>query len=151
MHAQPSPIPAAFRATADSAQAAWPAADWWHGFGSPELDRLIADARANNQNLAAAAARVVQADAQVAISGSPLLPTVSATGQRQLQPHRVEPAAAAVSGVTTGRQRRHLHHQHRGGHDDCQTTSTTGSTVVSSRATAAAATPTAGSTACRAR
>lgn len=73
-------IPAAFKATLDSAQAAWPPADWWHGFGSAELDRLIDLARANNQNLAAASARVVQADAQAAIAGAPLLPTVSASG-----------------------------------------------------------------------
>ena len=48
-------VPAAFRATPASADAAWPAAEWWHGFGSPELDGLIADARARNDDLAAAA------------------------------------------------------------------------------------------------
>ncbi|MEJ1977320.1 MAG: efflux transporter outer membrane subunit [Acetobacteraceae bacterium] len=72
-------IPAAFRATTASAAQAWPTPDWWRAFGSPELDHLIADARANNQDLAAAAARVVQADAQAAIAGAPLLPSVSAT------------------------------------------------------------------------
>ncbi len=71
--------PAAFRATAVSASTAWPPAEWWHAFGSAELDGLIADARAHNQDLAAAAARVVQADAQVSISGAPLLPSVDAT------------------------------------------------------------------------
>jgi multidrug efflux system outer membrane protein len=73
-------IPPAFRATAASAAAAWPPTEWWHAFGSTELDGLIADARAHNQNLAAAVARVVEADAQVSISGAPLLPSVSATG-----------------------------------------------------------------------
>lgn len=71
-------IPPAFAATAESGAAAWPAAEWWRGFGSPELDGLIADARAYNNDLAAAAARVVQADAQVRISGAPLLPQVNA-------------------------------------------------------------------------
>ena len=69
-------VPAAFRATADTAAAAWPAPEWWRNFRSPELDGLIATARAYNTDLAAAAARVVQADAQVRISGAPLLPTV---------------------------------------------------------------------------
>ncbi len=70
-------IPPALRATPASAVAAWPGLEWWHGFGSPELDGLIADARARNDNLAAAAARVLQADAQVAITGAPLLPAIT--------------------------------------------------------------------------
>ncbi len=72
-------IPPTFRATADTAEAAWPSEEWWRNFRSPELDRLIADARAYNNDLAAAAARVVQADAQVRISGAPLLPAIDAT------------------------------------------------------------------------
>ncbi len=94
-------IPAAFRGTVESAQAAWPAVGWWRAFGSPELDRLIEDARANNQNLAAAAARVVQADAQVSINGSPLLPTVNGTGNASYS--RIGSSrGGAISGVTTG-------------------------------------------------
>ena len=72
-------VPAAFQATADTAAAAWPPPEWWRNFHSPELDDLIATARAYNTDLAAAAARVVQADAQVRISGAPLLPTVNGT------------------------------------------------------------------------
>jgi NodT family efflux transporter outer membrane factor (OMF) lipoprotein len=78
-------IPAAFRATQASAEEAWPAPGWWHGFGSAELDGLIADAQMHNQDLAAAAARIVQADAQVSISGSPLLPSVNANASRSYQ------------------------------------------------------------------
>jgi NodT family efflux transporter outer membrane factor (OMF) lipoprotein len=54
----------------------WPEADWWHGFGSPRLDQLIAEAERNNDDLAGAMARVQEADAQVRIAGAPLLPTV---------------------------------------------------------------------------
>ena len=96
-------IPAAFRATAQSAKAAWPAADWWHGFGSPELNRLIDEASANNQNLAAAASRVIQADAQVRVSGAPLLPTVSALGNGSYT--RIgggSSSGGSVAGITTG-------------------------------------------------
>ncbi len=78
-------IPPAFRATPVSATQAWPSPDWWRGFGSPELDDLIAEARGYNQNLAAAIARVLQADAQVRISGAPLLPSVSASGSGSWQ------------------------------------------------------------------
>lgn len=94
-------IPPAFRATVESAGAAWPAADWWRAFGSAELDRLMADARVYNQNLAAAAARVVQADAQVSIAGSPLLPTISANGSASYS--RIgSTGVGGASGITTG-------------------------------------------------
>ncbi|MDR3512240.1 MAG: efflux transporter outer membrane subunit [Caulobacteraceae bacterium] len=55
---------------------AWPATDWWRGFKSPQLDRLLADAEADNDDLKAAAARVREADAQARIAGAALLPTV---------------------------------------------------------------------------
>lgn len=54
----------------------WPQAEWWHGFGSPELDGYIDQARRANYDLAAAIARVRQADAQVTIAGAALLPTI---------------------------------------------------------------------------
>lgn len=69
-------IPPAFRATKASAQAAWPAPEWWRGFASAELDALITTARTHNQDLAAAAARIRQADAQARIGGAALLPSV---------------------------------------------------------------------------
>ena len=121
-------IPASFRATVESAQAAWPAADWWRGFGSPELNQLIADARANNQNLAAAAARVVQADAEVAITGSPLLPTVSGTGNASYS--RIGSTGSGISGITTGGSGT-VSSTSTGTGTTTSTTSTTGSTVVS--------------------
>lgn len=46
--------------------------------GSPRLDGLMGEARALNPDLAAAAARVRQADAQVKIAGGRLLPTLDA-------------------------------------------------------------------------
>jgi multidrug efflux system outer membrane protein len=64
----------------------WPSADWWHGFGSQTLDDLIAEAQRNNDDLAAAIARVEEADAQARIAGAALLPSVDfgadATRQR---------------------------------------------------------------------
>src|SRR5579863_4913160 len=54
----------------------WPASEWWHGFNSAELDALISEAQAANDDLRAAVARVHQADAQRRIAGAPLLPSV---------------------------------------------------------------------------
>src|SRR6266436_8305739 len=40
----------------------WPAAEWWHGFGSAKLDELIAEAEHNNDDLAGAIARVQRSE-----------------------------------------------------------------------------------------
>lgn len=45
--------------------AGWPAADWWHAYGDPQLDTWIAAALAGNPSLAAAQARVREAQALV--------------------------------------------------------------------------------------
>jgi NodT family efflux transporter outer membrane factor (OMF) lipoprotein len=63
-------------APATAQPANWPSADWWRGFDSKPLDGLIATAEANNTDIAAAAARVLQADAQARIAGAPLLPSL---------------------------------------------------------------------------
>src|ERR1700748_3818213 len=71
--------PAQWHETAASggvAEAVWPAADWGHGFGSAELDELIPEAQRNNDDLAAAVARVQEADAQARIAGAALLPSL---------------------------------------------------------------------------
>ncbi|MFB0700911.1 efflux transporter outer membrane subunit [Pseudomonas protegens] len=52
---------------------------WWTRFGSPELDQLIAEARAGSHDLAAAMARVRQAQASAIVAGAPLLPSVNGT------------------------------------------------------------------------
>ena len=60
-------------------QTAWPSADWWKGFSSPQLDVLIGEAQHTNDDIAAAVARVREADAQATIAGAPLLPAISGT------------------------------------------------------------------------
>lgn len=61
-------------------EAAVPTLDWWRGFHSKELTEVIEEARAANLDIAAAIARVVQADAQSRVAGAPLLPNVAANG-----------------------------------------------------------------------
>jgi len=51
---------------------------WWKQFGSPELDRLIEQARAGSFDLAAAVARVRQAQAGTVIAGGSQLPEIKA-------------------------------------------------------------------------
>jgi outer membrane protein, multidrug efflux system len=62
--------------TGPDAAAIWPAADWWHGFGSSQLDQFISEAQRSNDDLAGAIARVQEADAQVRIAGAALLPSL---------------------------------------------------------------------------
>ncbi|WP_096700441.1 efflux transporter outer membrane subunit [Magnetospirillum sp. 15-1] len=57
----------------------WPGQDWWRQFGSTRLGELMARAQAANFDLAAATARVRQADAQLSIAGASLLPSLSAS------------------------------------------------------------------------
>ena len=58
----------------------WPNADWWRGFENAELTALIDQAQAGNRDLAAAAARVMQAEAQSTIQRSQLFPQIDAQG-----------------------------------------------------------------------
>lgn len=82
-------IPAIYReAGRGTPDAAVPALDWWRGFNSKELTGLMKDAQIANLDIAVAIAQIVQADAQVGISGSPLLPSLTgmATAERVREP-----------------------------------------------------------------
>jgi NodT family efflux transporter outer membrane factor (OMF) lipoprotein len=92
-------MPVQFRATTMTAAQAWPADDWWRGFHSTELDQLIELARTQNFDIAAAIARVRQADAAVRIAGAPLLPSVTATAGASWQQTG---AIRGFSGVSRG-------------------------------------------------
>ena len=63
-----------------AAEAALPKLDWWRGFRSRELTSVIENAREANLDIAAAVARIVQADAQARISGAALLPAIDLNG-----------------------------------------------------------------------
>src|SRR5438477_12427215 len=78
----------AYRASPKSgADAAVPAVDWWRGFRSSELTALMDAAQLHNLDIAVAMAEIIQADAQVGVSGAALLPTLSgnANAERQKQ------------------------------------------------------------------
>ena len=96
-------LPLGFRATPQTAVQVWPGPEWWRGFGSPPLDAMIADARENSFDIAAAIARVRQADAQVRISGSALLPNVSATPEASYSGSNLRNGGGLVSGYRDSR------------------------------------------------
>jgi NodT family efflux transporter outer membrane factor (OMF) lipoprotein len=81
-------LPASYRAAHGKPHAALPRLDWWRGFRSRELSALMQEAQVANLDIAAAVARIVQADAQARIAGAPLLPGIDfdASGTRSRPP-----------------------------------------------------------------
>lgn len=79
-----APLPASWQNSAAAAPAGWPTADWWHGFGSGTLDGYIQQALSGSDDIAAAVARVREAQDQAQVAGAPLYPAVGAqfTGEQ---------------------------------------------------------------------
>ncbi len=90
--------PTRFGAPPAGAQTVWPGQGWWRGFGSADLDRLIADAQARNFDIAAAVARVRQADAAVRIAGATLLPVLGASAGTSLTQEGLGSRSFSTSG-----------------------------------------------------
>lgn len=76
-------LPAKWRHDAQSAPPAAkePTRGWWRTFGSGELDALIRTVQARSHDVAVAAARVRQAEADARMAGAALLPIVTAEAQ----------------------------------------------------------------------
>jgi outer membrane protein, multidrug efflux system len=91
-------VPPAYSATLGPPDAALPAPDWWRGFRSQELTRLIDDAKAVNLDIAVAAAQIIQADAQARIAGAPLFPTLTGNASAE---HSAEAGATGHSLFST--------------------------------------------------
>jgi NodT family efflux transporter outer membrane factor (OMF) lipoprotein len=70
------PLPQAWTTPAGQAPTE-PAGDWWRSFGSSQLNDYIAQAQNGNDDIGAAMARVLEADAQARIAGAALLPSLS--------------------------------------------------------------------------
>ena len=85
------PLPSAWSTPAAQSEAPAPATDWWRGFGSEALNGYIAQAQGANDDLGAAMARVLEADAQARIAGAALLPSLS--GNFGATRERAEPSA----------------------------------------------------------
>jgi NodT family efflux transporter outer membrane factor (OMF) lipoprotein len=81
-----------------------PELDWWRGFKSPELTSLIEEAQRVNLDIAAAAARIVQADASARVAGAPLLPSLTGNGSEQIS----RASGATSTGTTATSLRRQI-------------------------------------------
>src|SRR5229473_3175374 len=90
-------VPKNYRAPHLRSEAALPPLEWWRGFRSAELTDLMEQASAANFDIAAAVARIVQADAQARIAGAALLPSINATASAQRSK-----SSQAVFGGTSG-------------------------------------------------
>jgi outer membrane protein, multidrug efflux system len=87
-------VPAKYRESASAApDAAVPALNWWRGFRSTELTAFMEAAQISNFDIAVAIAQIVQADAQVGVTGAALLPSVTGTGTAE----RVQNSASTLS------------------------------------------------------
>ncbi len=90
---KPSDVPIKFSGPIPSTPDVWPQKEWWHGFGSTELDGLVAQAETDNLDIAVAAANVLQAEAQTNIQRSALFPSIDLSGSAQ----RAKQAGSAKS------------------------------------------------------
>ncbi|MBR0775283.1 efflux transporter outer membrane subunit [Bradyrhizobium diazoefficiens] len=75
-----------------------PSLDWWRGFRSSELTQLMEEAHTVNLDIAAAVARIVQADAQARQAGAALLPSLSGGGNETYS----RTSGSSASGLTNG-------------------------------------------------
>jgi len=70
-------LPASYRYGRGNPHAALPPLAWWRGFRSRELTDLMQEAQVANLNIAAAVARVIQADGLARVAGAALLPAIN--------------------------------------------------------------------------
>jgi NodT family efflux transporter outer membrane factor (OMF) lipoprotein len=82
------------------ADASTPKLDWWHSFRSRELTEILDNANVANLDIAAAVARIVQADAQSRITGAALLPQVDLNGSANRS--RSSQSTSGSSGASFG-------------------------------------------------
>src|ERR1700744_5354184 len=97
-------VPANYRAAPKAnADASVPMLDWGRGFRSAQLSSLIDAAQINNRDIAVAIAQIVQADAQVGVSGAAMLPTLTgdASAERQKSSSAGSSLGSGLGGGTT--------------------------------------------------
>jgi len=75
-----------------------PTLDWWRGFRSPELTQLMEEAQTVNLDIAAAVARIRQADAHARQAGAALLPSLSVSGSQSYS----RTSGSSASGLSIG-------------------------------------------------
>jgi outer membrane protein, multidrug efflux system len=101
---KPADMPKAYTAPMAADTQGQVTTEWWKSFSSPELTGLIQQAQTDNLDIAAAAARVLQAQAQTGLSASALFPNVdlSASAQRAGSKHGVNAGTFNTFGASLG-------------------------------------------------
>ncbi len=92
-------VPPLYRAATGAPKAALPAPDWWRGFRSRELTDFVERAHLANLDIAAAVARIEQADAQTRVAGAPLLPLITFEGDASRLGAGTAPSVGKLSTV----------------------------------------------------
>ncbi len=85
-----------------AAPTAWPADHWWQAYNDAQLNQLIGEALQGSPDLAAAQARLEQAQAAGTVAGAALKPQVSANGSltdQKLSSNYLTPKAFTPSGT----------------------------------------------------
>ena len=100
-------IPNQLQAATDAPRADWPQDQWWQRYGDSQLSSLIAEALNHAPDMAAAAARVRQAQALLGVSESATAPQLSANASisgDKYSYHYLTPAEMTPRGLNdTGR------------------------------------------------
>jgi NodT family efflux transporter outer membrane factor (OMF) lipoprotein len=86
-------VPKRYQAAGRNHDTALPSVIWWRGFRSAQLTTLVEESLTSNLDVAAAVARIVQADALARVAGASLLPAIDAD---------VDVSRARSSGTTGG-------------------------------------------------
>ena len=89
-------VPGAYKYGGPRAEDAPPALDWWRGFNSTEMTSLMEEAQRVNLDIAAAVARMLQADALARQAGAALLPTLQGNGSQTYS----RTSGSSASGLT---------------------------------------------------
>jgi len=79
----PPMVPRTFTGPIANDAKLWPEPAWWQGFGDAQMTALVQQAQDGNRDIAIAAARVMQAEAQSTIQRSALFPQIGAQGDGQ--------------------------------------------------------------------
>src|SRR5207253_1326981 len=91
-------IPGSYKEAGRTSLGAPPTLDWWRAFRSSELTMLMEEAQTVNLDIAAATARLIQADGQARIAGAALLPTLNFNGQEAYS----RTSGSSASGLSIG-------------------------------------------------
>jgi NodT family efflux transporter outer membrane factor (OMF) lipoprotein len=91
-------VPGGYKYGGPRAEDAPPTLDWWRGFNSAEMTTLMEEAQRVNLDIAAAVARMLQADALARQAGAALLPAFQGNGSQSYS----RTSGSSASGLTNG-------------------------------------------------